>query len=205
MHKPLPSRLSKRLEFTVGWRKSHLPGTFATNATTWDVRLAERLLSTPIFAKSCGSARRRRPSAVPPGFLPRKPSGVCKLPAHGMTGLSSFAVVDRAVARIQRSNNPACPASDPLQKVHFETSPDAGIHTRVEAALFSYIRRRGSVWRPPVIEFAANAQRGKIPQFGPARVGSQRLLEEHTSDYGTDRARVPETKTAGTGKKNRRS
>ena len=141
----------------------------------------------------------------PAWFSPEKAKRRLQAARTRDDGAEFVRVVDRAVARIQRSNNPACPASDPLQKVHFETSPDAGIHTRVEAALFSYIRRRGSVWRPPVIEFAANAQRGKIPQFGPARVGSQRLLEEHTSDYGTDRARVPETKTAGTGKKNRRS
>jgi len=113
-------------------------------------------------------------------------------------------VVDRAVARIQRLCNPACPAADALQKVQFEASPEAGIHARVEAALFAYIRRRGDVRRSAAIELA-NAQRCKVLQLGPARDGNRRLLEEHTPDYETDVAPVVETNALGTGRKNRRS
>ena len=112
-------------------------------------------------------------------------------------------VVDRALSRIHRLRNPACPAGDALQKVHFEASPEAGIHARVEAALFAYIRRR-DVRRPAAIELAGNSQRCKVLQLGTAH-GSPRLLEERTPNYGADSALVAGTEASGTGRKNRRS
>jgi len=112
-------------------------------------------------------------------------------------------VVDRAVARIQRLRNPSCPAGDALQKVQFEASPETGIHARVEAALFAYIRRRSDVRRSPAIE-ASNSQRCKVLQLGPPQDGNRRLLEERTPDYGSDPARAAGTESLAR-RKNRRS
>jgi len=114
-------------------------------------------------------------------------------------------VVDRAVARIQRLRNPACPAGDSLQKVQIEASPEAGIHTRLEAALFAYIRRRGNARRSPAVELATIAQRCKVLQLGPPQEVKRHLLEEHTPDYGVEPARPAETKALDTGKKNHQS
>jgi len=113
-------------------------------------------------------------------------------------------VVDRAVARVQRLRNPACPAGDALQKVQIEASPEAGIHTRVEAALFAYIRRRNAR-RSAAVELAANAQRCKALQLGPAQDENQRLLDERPPDYEADRAPVAETKALGAGRNDRSS
>ena len=114
-------------------------------------------------------------------------------------------VVDRAVARIQRLLNPACPAGDALQKAQFEASPEAGIHARVEAALFAYVRQRGNARRSAAVELVANAQRCKVLQLDPPQEVKRHLLEEHTPDYGTEPARLAETKALWTGKRNHRS
>jgi len=113
-------------------------------------------------------------------------------------------VLDRAVARIERLRSPACAAGDALQHVQLEPLREAGIHARVEAALFAYIRR-SDARRSPTIELTASAQRCKVLQLGPPQDGNPRLLEECTPDYGPDPGVAPETKTSGVGRKNRRS
>jgi 8-oxo-dGTP pyrophosphatase MutT (NUDIX family) len=147
----------------------------------------------------------QEPGRNPTWFSPEKAKRRLRERRRPDDGAEFARVVDRAVARAQRLHNPACPAGDALQKAQFEASLAPGMHARVEAALFAYIRRRGDVRRSPFIEFAANPQRGKMLQLGPAREGNQRLLEERTPDYEADRAPAAETKALGTGRKNRRS
>ena len=113
-------------------------------------------------------------------------------------------VVDRALARIQRLRNPACAPGDALQKVKLEVLPEPKIHARVEAALFSYIRRRGDARRSPAAELTANEQRCKVLQLGPAQDRNPRLLEERTPDYETDPAPA-ESRAPGNSRKNRQS
>ena len=114
-------------------------------------------------------------------------------------------VLDRALARIERLRNPACVAGDALRKVQLEALPEAGIHARVEAALFAYIRRRGDVRRSAAMELDANSQGCKVLQLGPALDRTPRLLEERTPDYRTDSAQTTQTGALETGRKNRRS
>jgi 8-oxo-dGTP pyrophosphatase MutT (NUDIX family) len=114
-------------------------------------------------------------------------------------------VVDRAVARIERLRNPACAAGDALRKAQFEAALEPGVHARIEAALFAYIRRRGGVRRSAVVELAPNAQRGKVLQLGLPLDGNPRLLEARTPDYPTDPAQTAEAKAGGTGRTSRRS
>ena len=114
-------------------------------------------------------------------------------------------VLDRAVARIERLRNPASTAGDALQKVRLEGLPEPGIHARIEAALFAYVRRRSDMQRPAAIEPAANAQRGKILQLGPAQDRNPHLLEERTPDYAADSAQPTQARALETGRKNHRS
>jgi len=111
--------------------------------------------------------------------------------------------VDRAVARIQRLQSLACAPADALTKVQLEILPEPGIHTRVEAALFAYIRRCGDSRRSAAVKLTGNAQRSEVLQLGMPQERNPRLLEAHAglrTDLG-----VTKTKALETGRKNRRS
>jgi 8-oxo-dGTP pyrophosphatase MutT (NUDIX family) len=141
----------------------------------------------------------------PTWFSPEKAKRRLQEDRRQDDGAEIARVVDRALARIQRLRNPICTATDALQKVQFEASPETGMHARVEEVVFAqYIRGQDGA-RRSAIELATNAQHCKVLQLGPAEDGDRRLLEESTPDYRTDPAPTAQANASGAGKRNGRS
>lgn len=77
------------------------------------------------------------------------------------------AVVDRAVARIQRLGAKNGVTVDPLQRVQFEASEASANSVVAPATLVAYVRRsQRKTAHPPVLEFDAGSR--KIVRIGPA-------------------------------------
>ena len=162
-------------------------------------------LEIAVHAHLCEVSRLSTPQEAgrnPTWFPPEKAKRRLQADRAADDGAEFARVVDRAVARIQRLLNPPCAASDALQKVQFESSPEVGVHARIEEQLFAqFIRQPSPVQPAAAIELAATARLGRVLQLQPPT--NRRLLEEHSPDYAAESPRVAETNT-GTNKRKRR-
>lgn len=158
-----------------------------------------------VYAHLCAVSRLSPPQEArrnPSWFSPEKAKRRLQEDRAADDGAEFARVVDRAVDRIQRLNNPSCAESDALQKVQFEAVAESGRYARIEEALFAQIVRHQNVGTTSAaVELAVNAQLGRVLQLAPA--ANRRLLAQPTPDNAAESPRLPGTKDGPSKKKQR--